>query len=422
MRLCIDYRKLNKKIIKSRYPLPIIEEVLDKLGNGKIFTTLDLRNAFFHVDVDEASTKYTAFVTETGQYELLKEPFELSISSNYFQRYINYLFRELLRDGTLIIYLDDIIIPVTDEKKAYKKLARVLEKASRYGIELNLKKCQFLQGKINFLGHVIQNGIIQPSAEKTLSVCNFPEPKKAKDVQSFLGLKGYFRKCIPSYAMIARPLSDLLRGTNPFEFGHAQKIAFQNLKNDLSSEPVLHLFKEGAKLELHTDACKLGLGAVLLQQGEDGRFYPIHYMSIKTSIQEEKLCSYELEVLEVVEALKKFRNYLLGRKFRLQTDCAAFAKTLDKKELTPKVARWSIFLTDFDYEVVYHPAKRMQHVEALSRHPVMLVTSEELKYNIVNTQETDENIRNIKKLLPANKTTEFILNDNVLFKISENQE
>ncbi|GFW27841.1 retrovirus-related Pol polyprotein from transposon 297 [Trichonephila clavipes] len=174
MRLCIDYRKLNKKIVKDRYPLPIIEEVLDKLGNGKIFTTLDLKNAFFHVDVDEASRKYTAFVTETGQYEFLKVPFGLSISSNYFQRYINYVFRELLRDGTLIIYLDDIIIPATDEKEACKKLARVLETASRYGIELNLKKCQFLQGKINFLGHVIQNGIIQPSAEKTVAVCNFP--------------------------------------------------------------------------------------------------------------------------------------------------------------------------------------------------------------------------------------------------------
>ncbi|GFW19993.1 retrovirus-related Pol polyprotein from transposon 297 [Trichonephila clavipes] len=120
MRVCIDYRKLNKKIVKDRYPLPIIEEVLDKLGNGKIFTTLDLKNAFFHVDVDEASRKYTAFVTETGQYEFLKVPFGLSISSNYFQRYINYVFRELLRDGTLIIYLDDIIIPATDEKEACK--------------------------------------------------------------------------------------------------------------------------------------------------------------------------------------------------------------------------------------------------------------------------------------------------------------
>ncbi|GFX94851.1 transposon Tf2-8 polyprotein [Trichonephila clavipes] len=224
------------------------------------------------MDVDEASRKYTAFVTETGQYEFLKVPFGLSISSNYFQRYINYVFRELLRDGTLIIYLDDII-PATDEKEAYKKI----------------------------------------------SSC------------------------------------------------------------------------EGAKLELHTDACKLGLGAVLLQQGEDGRFYPIHYMSKKTSIQEEKLCSYELEVLAVIEALKKFRNYLLGRKFRIQTDCAAFAKTLDKKELTPKRARWSIFLTDFDYE-------------------------------IVNAQESDEYIRTIKKLLQEGKTSEFIVSNKISYKISEDQE
>ncbi|GFY13549.1 transposon Tf2-9 polyprotein [Trichonephila clavipes] len=184
------------------------------------------------------------------------------------------------------------------------------------------------------------------------------------------------------------------------------------------SSPVV----EGAKLELHTDACKLGLGAVLLQQGEDGRFYPIHYMSKKTSIQEEKLCSYELEILAVIEALKKFRNYLLGRKFRIQTDCAAFAKTLDKKELTSKMARWSIFLTDFDYEVVHRPAKQMQHVDALSRHPVMLVTSDELTYKIVNAQESDEYIRTIKKLLQEGKTSEFIVSNKVLYKISEDQE
>ncbi|GFW74509.1 transposon Tf2-6 polyprotein [Trichonephila clavipes] len=184
------------------------------------------------------------------------------------------------------------------------------------------------------------------------------------------------------------------------------------------SSPVV----EGAKLELHTDACKLGLGAVLLQQSEDGRFYPIHYMSKKTSIQEEKLCSYELEVLAVIEALKKFRNYLLGRKFRIQTDCAAFAKTLDKKESTPKMARWSIFLTDFDYEVVHRPAKQMQHVDALSRHPVMLVTSDELTYKIVNAQESDEYIRTIKKLLQEGKTSEFIVSNKILYKISEDQE
>ncbi|GFY22876.1 transposon Tf2-8 polyprotein [Trichonephila clavipes] len=269
---------------------------------------------------------------------------------------------------------------------------------------------------------MIKNGIIQASAAKTVSVCNFPGPKNAKDVHSFLALTGYFRKYIPSYAIIARPLSDLLRGTNPLEFGHAQKVAFQNLKNALSREPVLHLFKEGAKLELHTDACKLGLGAVLLQQGEDGRFYPTHYMSKKTLVQEDKLCSSEQEVLVVIKVLKKFRNYLLIRKFRIQTDCVEFAKTLDKKELTSKIARWSICLADYNYEIVHRPVKQMQHVDALSRHPVMLVTSDELTYKIVNAQESDEYIRTIKKLLPESKTSELILSNKVLFQISDDQE
>ncbi|GFW61657.1 putative blastopia polyprotein [Trichonephila clavipes] len=113
--------------------------------------------------------------------------------------------------------------------------------------------------------------------------------------------------------MVAKPLSDLIRGTNSFEFGHAQKIAFQNLKNALSSEPVFYLFKEGVKLELHMVACKLGLGAVLLQQGENGRFYPIHYMSKKISVQKEKLCSYELDELVVIDALKKFQKLSTGK-------------------------------------------------------------------------------------------------------------
>ncbi|GFV25544.1 hypothetical protein TNCV_1148141 [Trichonephila clavipes] len=155
----------------------------------------------------------------------------------------------------------------------------------------------------------------------------------------------------------------------------------------------------GAKLELHTDACKLGLGAVLLQQSEDGRFYPIHYISKKTSIQEEKLCSYELEVLAVIEALKNFEITYWEGNSEFKRIVQHLRKTLDKKELTPKMARWSIFLTDFDYEVVHRPAKQMQHVDALSRHPVMLVTSDELTYKIVNAQESDEYIRTIKKLL-----------------------
>ena len=190
------------------------------------------------------------------------------------------------------------------------------------------------------MGHVIENGTIQPSPDKTLAIKNFPEPRNANDVQSFLGLTGYFRKYIASYAVIAKPLSDLLRDSTPFKFGLEQKAAFQQLNNiSAKKKPVFHLYRQGSKLELHTNACNSGFGAILLRQGEDENFHPIHYWSKKTSVFEEKYCSYELEVLAVIEALRKFHNYLLGTKFKIYTDCSGFMKTLDKKELSPKVSR-----------------------------------------------------------------------------------
>ncbi|GBM30960.1 Retrovirus-related Pol polyprotein from transposon 17.6, partial [Araneus ventricosus] len=267
-------------------------------------------------------------------------------------------YADTLIEGIVIIYVDDIIIPSIDELDGLKRLSRLLQTASEYGLELNWKKCNFLKSKIEFLGYIIENGKISPSLDKTVAVQNFPEPKSVKQVQSFLGLTGYFRKFIQNYALVAKPLSDLLRDNTEFYFGPQQKSALQSLKQKLSENPVLHIFKQGAKLELHTDASKFLLCAILFQQSDDNKFHPIHYMSRKTSPQEEKFSSYELEVLAIIEALKKFRNYLVGSKFRIITDCSAFQKTMSKTQLTPKIARWALFLEDFNYEIV----PRYQHI------------------------------------------------------------
>ncbi|XP_054721961.1 uncharacterized protein LOC129231620 [Uloborus diversus] len=253
-RLCVDYRKLNRKTIKDHYPLPLIDEILDSLSSAKTFTTLDLKNAFFHIDIEENSKKYTSFVTHNAQYEFQKCPFGLSGSPLLFQKYINCIFRELLIDQTVIIYMDDILIPSVDEVDGINKLRKVLQIASEYGLDLNIKKCQFLKREIEFLGHVIKNGKIMPSSCKTSAVQNFPLPKNVKDIQKFLGLTGYFRKFIQHYALIAKPLSDLLRKSAPFVFGPEQHQAFSVLKEKLTSYPVLDIFRPGAKLQLHTDA------------------------------------------------------------------------------------------------------------------------------------------------------------------------
>ncbi|GFV72114.1 retrovirus-related Pol polyprotein from transposon 17.6 [Trichonephila clavipes] len=258
-RLCVDYRRLNRKLVKDRFPLPLIEDVLDRLQGAKVYTTLDLKNGFFHVDVNEDCKHLTSFVVPDGQFEFNKVPFGLSTSPSVFQTYVYSIFRELMRKGIVIIYMDDLVIPAKDEKEGLEKLRKVLEVASKYGLEMKFKKCQFLRRKVEFLGHVVENGTIRPSIAKTIAVKKFPVPTTVKQVQSFLGLTGYFRKFIPAYSQIAKPLSDLTRKDNPFMFEQPQMEAFEKLKKLLTESPVLSIFQQGRTTELHTDASQQGL-------------------------------------------------------------------------------------------------------------------------------------------------------------------
>ncbi|GFX68385.1 retrovirus-related Pol polyprotein from transposon 297 [Trichonephila clavipes] len=301
--MCIDYRKLNQKLVKDKFPLPIIEDVLDTLQEAKVYSTLDLRNGFFHVDVDEDCRKYTSFIVPDGQFEFNKVPFGLSTSPGVFQRYVSSIFRDPTRKGIVISYLDDLVIPAKNEQE----------------------------------GHIVESGTIKPSPTKTLAVRKFPEPTTIKQVQSFLGLTGYFRKYIKDYSKIAKPLSDLTRKENLFVFGIQQKEAFEKLKKIMSEGPILHLYKYGRKTELHTDACKQGYGAILLQEAEDGKLHPVYYMSKKTNTAEENI-----------------------------------SEDYAKKELITRIARWALQLEEFDYEIEHRAGSRMKHVDALSRYPVMM--------------------------------------------------
>ncbi|GFY44775.1 hypothetical protein TNIN_431701 [Trichonephila inaurata madagascariensis] len=251
---CNDYdhvEKLNRKLVKDRFPLPLIEDVLDKLREAKVYTTLDLKNGFFHVDVNEDCKHLTSFVVPDGQFEFNKVPFGLSTSSSVFQRYVYSIFRELMRKGVVIIYMDDLIIPAKDEKEGLEKLKEVLKVASKYGLEMKFKKCQFLRRKVEYLDHVVEKW----------------------DNMSF-NCKNNSRQEVSAYSQIAKPLSDLTRKDNPFMFEQPQMEAFEKLKKLLTESPVLSIFQQGKTTELHTDASQ-GYGAVLLQEAEDGKLHPV---------------------------------------------------------------------------------------------------------------------------------------------------
>lgn len=210
-RLCVDFRRLNKKVVRDRFPLPIMEDVMDVLQAARIYTTLDLRDGFFHVDVHEDSVKCLAFIVPDGQYEFLKAPFGFTNSPPMFQRLINIIFRQLMHEKIVATYLDDLPIPGKDMGNALENFKRVLATAEENGLLINWRKSKILVDRVQFLGFIVMNGEIRPSDEKVMAVRKFPIPKNITQVQSFLGLTGFFRKFVHWYSIIARPLTELTK-------------------------------------------------------------------------------------------------------------------------------------------------------------------------------------------------------------------
>jgi len=412
----VDYRQLNRKILRDRFPMPLIEDRIDALADARVFSVLDLKNGFFHVPVAPESRQYTSFVTPDGQYEFLKTPFGLCNSPTSFLRFIDEVFRDLSRRNIVFAYMDDLIIPGKTEAEALTNLKKTLTVAAEAGLIINWEKCKFLQKRVEYLGHVLEGGHISPSPTKIKSIRRFPMPATKKAIHSFLGLTGYFRKFIRNYARIAKPLSDVMKEDQKFRFGEEQQRSFEQLKEILTTEPILQIYRPDAITELHTDASKEGYGAVLLQkQKEKDSFKPVHYMSHKTTDAEKKYHSYELEALAIMMAIKKFKVYLLGIKFKIITDCSAFQKTLSKVDISPKIARWALTLEEFDYEIEHRPGTRLKHIDALSRYPVMVV-NDRLTPMIRKQQEEEERIRIIKKVLEKESYEDYSCENGILMK------
>ncbi|CAK1581582.1 unnamed protein product [Parnassius mnemosyne] len=415
-RLCIDYRKLNKRIVKDRFPLPLIEDQIDRLKGAKVFTTLDLKNGFMHVNVHEESRKFTAFVTPQGQYEFMKMPFGLCTAPSVFQRYVNHVFQDLISDGTVLAYLDDLILPSESEEEGLEKLVKVFQRAEEYGLLFNWKKCHFMKREIEYLGYIIRNNELRPSKEKISAVSRFKTPHNIKSLQSFLGLSGYFRKFIKNYSIIAKPLTNLLKKNVEFNFEEECEMAFNELKRILCSSPVLRIYDPDLTTELHTDASAEGYGAVLLQKSPtDNQMHPVYYMSKKTTPAERKYHSYYLEILAIVEAVKKFRVYLLGIRFKIVTDCSALTKTLQKKDLPPRVARWALLLEEYNYEIEHRSGSRLKHADALSRNPVCLILTEAAA-RLKRAQDDDPHISLLKKMLEREPYQDYIMERGILCK------
>lgn len=323
LRLCVDLRPLNSRVAKQKYPFPLIENCLERLGNKSVFTLLDLKDSFHQIRVHADCTKYFSFATPDGQFEYTCLPFGYCEAPAEFQKRLVQILSPLVREDRVVVYMDDVLIPSESVDENLKTLKDVLIILKKYKFELNYKKCKFLRMEIEFLGYAITTDGVTLCARHTDAIRNFKQPEKVHEVQRFLGLAGYFRKFIEKYSIKAKPLFKLLRKEAKFKFDNECCQSFETLKKELTLPPVLRLYDRLAETELHTDACSLGLGAILIQKQNSGPWSPVAYFGQTTNNAEKNYHGYELEMLAMVRAVERFHIYLYGLKFTVVTDCHA---------------------------------------------------------------------------------------------------
>ena len=437
VRMCIDYRTLNKMTIRNNFPLPLIDDCLDYLQGKQFFTVIDLKNGFFHVKMASDSIKYTAFVTTNGQYEYLRMPFGLKNAPAVFQRYINLVFRKYIEKKQIMIYMDDLVIATNDFISHINLLIEILQCATKFGLELNVKKCRFCYNEINYLGYHVNHKGIRPNDDHIRAIRHYPQPINVKTVHSFLGLCSYFRRFVAHFADIARPLNNLIKKNAEFIFDQNCLNAFNMLREKLASSPVLSIYNPSFETELHCDASSAGFGAVLLQRQEDGRFHPVSYFSRTATAEEKKYHSYELETLAIIYALRRFRVYLEGIPFRIITDCNSLVLTMEKKETCSRIARWIFELQHYSYEIQHRSGSRMGHVDALSRNLnhkdelvpekatesdiirntlIAVVDHEDIDFQLQATQNRDEEICRLQEQLEKELMNKYELRDGIVYR------
>lgn len=414
-RLCVDYRCLNSKTIKDKYPLPLIDDQLSNLSGNKYFITLDLASGYYQIPMGEGSRHLTAFVTPDGHYEFKRMPFGLANAPAIFQKMMNQILGSR-RFKSALAYMDDLLIPSASIEEGFQRLEDVLIILQEAGLTLKLSKCSFFDTSIEYLGYEISCEGIKPSQRKISAVQNFPVPRNVHEVRQFLGLASYFRRFVKGFGEIARPLTTLLKKDAQWQWSNEAFQSFETLKRCLIERPLLALYNPELDTEVHTDASSLGLGGILMQwQVSPRALKPVAYFSRQTSPEERHFHSYELETLAVVCSLKKFRSYLLGLKFTVYTDCNALRTTLTKRDLIPRIARWWLLISEYDFNIEYRPGCRMNHVDALSRNPqkqshvttVASVLSISTDSWILTLQMADPELERIFKILKPSQDAQL---------------
>lgn len=382
LRLCIDYRLLNKQTVKNRYPLPLIDELLDRLQPARFFSKLDLSDGYYHIPIKKEDRQKTAFRTPYGHYEFVVMPFGLANAPATFQRMMNDILRDYVNDF-VVVYLDDIMIYSKTKEEHEEHLRKVFAKLKEHSLFVKPSKSFYFQKEIEYLGYVIKDGKVLPAADKVKAITEWPTPLPSMTaVRSFLGMAQFYKRFVKNFAAIAKPLTDLTKSTQEFQWNEKAEKAVNELKGILAKLPEMHLPDVSKPFILRTDSSQFAIGAVLSQKF-DNKEYPVAYFNRKlrgdidgrtNQLTGEKgptgelaYRTHEQELLAVHDALQKWRHYLLGSDFQIFTDHHPLRFFMTQKRLSPRQARWAEFIGQFELEINHIPGKSNTVADALSR-------------------------------------------------------
>ena len=371
LRFCIDYRALNEVTKKDAYPLPRIADELACLHGAKFFSTLDLCSGYWQVEIAEADRCKSAFsVAADGgsHWEWTVMPFGLCNAPSTFQRLLDLVLAGVKWKHALV-YIDDIIIYSKTFDQHLLDIKDIMTRLEAAGLRAKLSKCNFAAKQVSYLGHSVTELGIGLDPRHIEKIKKFPRPANTEQLHMFVGLASFFRRFVKQFAKVARPLHDLLKPGALWKWESPQEDAFQALINRLTSSPILAHPDFAKPFTLYTDACKIGLGAVLTQRGDDGLERAIAYASRQTRGKESDYSTTQLECLAVVWAVENFAPFLWGKRFSLITDHSALV-SLFRMEVTAlkgQMARWVLRLSPFDFQVFHRAGQQNAAADALSR-------------------------------------------------------
>ncbi|SJL17084.1 uncharacterized protein ARMOST_20626 [Armillaria ostoyae] len=362
-----DYRKLNEMTIKNRYPLPLISELIDKLQGAKYFTKLDVRWGYNNVRIKEGDEHKAAFRTNRGLFEPTVMFFGLTNSPATFQWMMNDIFKDLISEGKVTIYLDDILIFTKDLDEHRRIVRRVLQKLRENKLFLKAEKCEFEVLETEYLGVIISEGQVRMDPVKLAGIAEWPTPTKKKELQSFLGFTNFYRKFIKNYSKVVRALTQLT-GNAEWTWGAAQNQAFQQLKKQMAEDVILAIPNATGRFRVEADASNGAVGAVLSQE-QEGRWRPVAFMSKALTATERNYEIYDKELLAIMLALSEWRHYLMGalEDVEIWTDHQNLQYFRKPQKLNRRQARWVTELAEYHFVLKHKPGTANVKADLLSR-------------------------------------------------------